>query len=239
MSFSRFSGPRRALSGQSGGPCVDPDCKGTLVEWDCGCSWGCTLCWVSLECNQCHTKYKTGTPAPRATRAQCPHCGQMKVGLADHINAKHKNAEEAPQPLEPVTPVGHSVTCGDCNAPMALRKSRFGLFYGCTRYPTCTGSHGASADGTPNGKPANKETRRFRIMAHGAFDKLWQPGPDQLFSSRRSAYVWLQKVMGMTSEEAHIANFDIIQCRMVIEACWAPMSVKSPMRQHEAVSNED
>ena len=48
-----------------------------------------------------------------------------------------------------------------------IRNSRFGNFYGCSRYPVCQNTHGAHPDGTPLGKPANKATREARI---GLFD---------------------------------------------------------------------
>ena len=31
-------------------------CASHLVKWDCGCSWGCPLCWASWECSVCGHK---------------------------------------------------------------------------------------------------------------------------------------------------------------------------------------
>lgn len=56
------------------------------------------------------------------------------------------------------------VSCGECQAPMLLRESRFGKFYGCTRFPECRGTHGAHPDGRPLGVPANAETKEARVI---------------------------------------------------------------------------
>jgi hypothetical protein len=82
------------------------------------------------------------------------------------------------------------------------------LFYGCSTWPTCTATHGAHADGTPLGIPADKVTKAARIKAHDAFDKLWQGGQMR----RVEAYTWMQRVMGMTKEQAHIGRFTKAEC---------------------------
>lgn len=108
------------------------------------------------------------------------------------------------------------ITCPDCGAKMQLRDSRFGLFYGCSRWPDCDCTHGAhKATGVPLGAPANKATRQMRIEAHDAFDQLWQGGPINM--KRKEAYAWLQRVMGMNQEQAHIGLFTVEQCTKVID----------------------
>jgi len=32
-------------------------CKSNLQDWDCGCSWGCTLCYVRYHCKECGASY--------------------------------------------------------------------------------------------------------------------------------------------------------------------------------------
>lgn len=105
------------------------------------------------------------------------------------------------------------INCADCGAPMVLRDSRFGPFYGCTRYPACTGKHGAHPDGRPLGNPANAATREARIRAHAAFDRLWQDGG----LTRDDAYAWLRSALGMSKRECHIAKFDEVQCARVVD----------------------
>jgi hypothetical protein len=92
------------------------------------------------------------------------------------------------------------------------RRSDGGPFYGCSRYPACSGTHGAHADGTPLGVPGDAATKRARREAHAAFDRLWHGGP----FTRRRAYAWLAQVMGITSKQAHIGRFTRLQCREVV-----------------------
>jgi len=85
-------------------------------------------------------------------------------------------------------------------------------FYGCSRFPACSGSHGCHQDsGKPLGKPADRETKEWRIKAHDAFDTLWQVGP----MNRREAYKWLATEIGVT--EIHMGESDIETCKKVIE----------------------
>ena len=54
-----------------------------------------------------------------------------------------------------------------------------------------------------------------RIECHDVFDRLWCGRNAPM--SRKLAYSWLQRISGMTPEEAHIAKFDIGLCEAVIE----------------------
>ena len=97
---------------------------------------------------------------------------------------------------------------------MELRDSKHGKFYGCVNFPHCDGTHGAHEDGSPLGIPANKETKKARMAAHAAFDKLWKgDGP----MTRTRAYQWMRQTMDMRKEEAHIGRFNISQCESLIE----------------------
>lgn len=96
--------------------------------------------------------------------------------------------------------------CGDCGSPMVLRGSRYGLFWGCTQFPQCRGTHGAHPDGEPLGIPADKATKRKRIEAHDAFDQIWKSE----FMTRGQAYAWLADRMGLP--EVHFGAFNAEQC---------------------------
>lgn len=102
--------------------------------------------------------------------------------------------------------------CGDCGAPMEIRPSKFGCFYGCSRWPECKGTHSAAKDGTPRGTPANKETRNARTQAHCVFDQVWK----KRFLSRREAYRWIREQMDLSHTEAHIGQFSLEQCEQLI-----------------------
>ena len=103
--------------------------------------------------------------------------------------------------------------CPDCGSDMVLRNSRHGKFYGCSKYPNCTATHGAHEDGTPLGVPADNETKEARMEAHRIFDMLWKDGP----LSRKEAYQWMQEKMGLSEKEAHIGMFDKEQCERLIQ----------------------
>lgn len=116
----------------------------------------------------------------------------------------------------------HSVTCADCGAPMVLRPSKYGQFYGCSTFPACRGTHGAHPDGRPLGKPATLETKRARMEAHQQFDKLWQDPsvPLGVVKFRRTrAYAWLAAQLKLTADECHIGQFDKAMCERVIALC--------------------
>ncbi len=105
------------------------------------------------------------------------------------------------------------LVCPECGAPMILRNSQYGKFYGCTKFPVCRATHGAHKDtGEPLGIPGDAETKKLRMEAHELFDKLWITK----LMKRQDAYRWLQNAMGMTKDEAHIARFDKQQCRTLI-----------------------
>jgi ssDNA-binding Zn-finger/Zn-ribbon topoisomerase 1 len=106
------------------------------------------------------------------------------------------------------------LTCPECSAPMKLRDSRYGLFYGCTAFPKCKATHGAHPDGAPLGRPADKATKRARMDAHDAFDQLWKDGR----MKRRAAYAWMRRALELSPEEAHIGMMDIETCQRLIEA---------------------
>lgn len=111
---------------------------------------------------------------------------------------------------------GKKITCAECGAPMTLRDSQYGRFYGCTRFPDCRGTHGAhQTTGQPLGTPANKQTKRARIRAHAAFDVIWQQG----YMPHTAAYRWLRKQLGLQKAECHIGLFDIAKCERVVALC--------------------
>ena len=110
------------------------------------------------------------------------------------------------------------VKCGECGAPMAIRESKGRPFYGCTRWPTCTGTHSAHPDGRPQGIPADKATRKARTDAHRFFDLLWKPGEhgQKPKMTRAKAYAWLRKHMQLSESEAHFSRFDQAQCEKAV-----------------------
>lgn len=118
-----------------------------------------------------------------------------------------------------------AIQCPDCGAAMILRTTtkftrKDGTarqFYGCSNFPECTTCHGAHPDGTPLGIPGDKATRAARMLAHIAFDTLWQGRKWK----RKGAYVWLSRKLSIHFDDCHIALFDIRMCAQVIQVCEA------------------
>jgi len=111
----------------------------------------------------------------------------------------------------------HDLLCPekDCNGRLVLRSSVHGVFYGCTNYPRCRGSHGAHPDGAPLGKPADGETKKARIRAHAFFDRLWKD--PVVGKTRAEAYEWLAKSYNMVPEKAHISMMDKDDCEVLVD----------------------
>lgn len=108
--------------------------------------------------------------------------------------------------------IERDVACPECGAKMHLYYLQHGPFYRCSRWPRCSGSHSAKANGEPLGIPANAETRAARILAHRALNKI------ELLIGRSPAYKWLATVLHIPREECHIALFDRVMCQKVIGA---------------------
>lgn len=113
------------------------------------------------------------------------------------------------------------VVCPYCQGDAVLVDSAEvygGLSYGMIwLFRPCgawVGVHRNSKDYIPLGRLANKELRTWKCRAHEAFDRLWR-GPQGM--PRKKAYDVMQKLMGMTPNQAHIGKFDVDQCRTLIE----------------------
>jgi len=110
------------------------------------------------------------------------------------------------------------MACPYCGGSMRRRDSRYGLFYGCSGYPTCTATVGCHPDGRPLGTPANEPLKKARIEAHAAFDVLWKGKPPP---ARMKAYEWLAGALGILFTQTHIGMFDQATCERVVELCKA------------------
>lgn len=64
-------------------------------------------------------------------------------------------------------------------------------------------------------RPAEKQLAARRIMAHQAFDPIWQSGE----MTRAEAYAWLADEMMMPREKCHMEQMSVEQCDRVIEIC--------------------
>lgn len=112
-----------------------------------------------------------------------------------------------------------NVTCPYCGQEAKLVDSAtiysrsYGMIWDCRPCDAYVGTHKSSSNHAPLGRLANAELRHWRKQAHAAFDRLWR----DTTLLRREAYVLMQQIMGMTAAEAHIGQFDVEQCKQLIE----------------------
>lgn len=108
----------------------------------------------------------------------------------------------------------HDLVCPDCGARLLLEASGVRLLYRCEgrREKGCQGVHGARRNGLPLGIPGDRDTRQARKLAHAALEPLCRSG--QL--SKKEAYIWIQHVMSLPHQEAHIGYFSKEQCQILI-----------------------
>lgn len=117
--------------------------------------------------------------------------------------------------------------CGN-EAEFLTSKEFYGKDFGTNLY-VCrpcnayVGTHGKGK--TPLGTMANAQLRTWRKAAHSIFDPLWK-GKNREFS-RSGAYGWMQKVMELPAEQAHIALFNEEQCKQLIEKVKEYRGIKS------------
>ena len=164
--------------------------------------------------------------------------------------------EVGTQSVRPVQPTGYripgsdfdpstvSMNCPECGGRLVLRPSQYGPFWGCENWGTtgCKGSVSAHADGRPMGTPVTAEVKKLRRQTHELFDQLWQ-GPKP-FMTRDRAYQWMQQVMGLSAEEAHMGQFGADECRkllaIVIPFLRDKMAERAARREeYEGMSPED
>jgi hypothetical protein len=68
----------------------------------------------------------------------------------------------------------------------------------------------------PLGRLADKNLRKWRMLAHELFDPLWK---GRTRKSRRKAYLWLSSRLQIPFEGCHIGDFNVEQCKEVVRIC--------------------
>jgi hypothetical protein len=108
--------------------------------------------------------------------------------------------------------------CPYCQGEVMFLTSKqfYGVDYGtnvysCKPCDAYVGTHGNTKQ--PLGTLANKELRKYRSLAHKAFDPLWKTKG----MTRTAAYRWMSEQMSIPPQEAHIGMFNINQCKQIIE----------------------
>jgi hypothetical protein len=111
------------------------------------------------------------------------------------------------------------VICPYCGKLAKLKDSTvvygqsYGNIYLCTGFPECDSYVGVhKGTNKPLGPLANKPLRELRKQCHKAFDLLWKGQK----LTRRATYQWLRIAMKMTRSQAHIGQFNEVQCRKLL-----------------------
>lgn len=86
-------------------------------------------------------------------------------------------------------------------------------FYQCAPCDAYVGCHPNSR--TALGRLANAELRKFKSLAHKAFDPIWKTKT----MKRSDAYKALATEMQVQPSDCHIGMFDVAQCKRVIAIC--------------------
>jgi len=95
-------------------------------------------------------------------------------------------------------------------------------FYSCEPCGAFVGCHPGTI--TPLGRLADASLRKAKSAAHRAFDPLWR----EEGMSRKHAYQWLARKLGIDSEDCHIGMFDTDTCNRVIAACLDRLLKETP-----------
>lgn len=85
------------------------------------------------------------------------------------------------------------------------------FFYQCNSCGASVNCHKNTK--SPCGKLADKYTKKLRLHAHEALDKIWK----NCYLSREECYEWLAESLKIKKEECHISNFNQQQLKEVIE----------------------
>jgi hypothetical protein len=88
-------------------------------------------------------------------------------------------------------------------------------FYVCNPCKAHVGCHPGSE--RPLGRLATASLRRKKMAAHAEFDPLFRSKK----MSRKEAYKWLAKELGIPGSECHIGMFDEEMCDRVVRVCRA------------------
>ncbi len=81
----------------------------------------------------------------------CPRCGSSMTVERSRRGKRYLRCSSCgatqpmPKPPKEPAPLLEHIRCPICGAPMVQRQSKYGAFYGCSRYPECTGTRPLSS----------------------------------------------------------------------------------------------
>jgi hypothetical protein len=133
-----------------------------------------------------------------------------------------KEMQKANPQISILDPNFIDILCPYCGSKAQLMDSAavygrsYGMIWACPGdCDAFVGCHKDAPNHPPLGTLANKELRAWRIRAHANLDPLWKSGR----MTRKAVYQILQDAMQLSKGQAHIAMFDIEECKEVIRIC--------------------
>ena len=99
----------------------------------------------------------------------------------------------------------------------------YGMIWLCHPCDAYVGVHKNSKTFAPLGELASPRVRRWRRMAHDAFDRLWKrkmvKDSCTKEEARSAGYRWLAGELELDGKRCHIGKFDVDMCKRVVELC--------------------
>ena len=90
-------------------------------------------------------------------------------------------------------------------------------FWYCRPCGAYVGTHANSKRHIPLGRLANEELRKYKSLAHAAFDPLWKAkmAKDGMSKTkaRRAGYEWLSGELGLEVKKCHIGSANVDICK--------------------------
>lgn len=148
-----------------------------------------------------------------------PICNHYDVTDKVRVSRKKTANVVAHKHMDPIA-VDGCPYCGEAGSVVFTRNSiKYGREYGdwswcyfCVCCEAYVGCHPYTI--IPLGTLADQATANARKAAHKAFDPLWR---DE-WMTRKEAYSFLSKVIGVAREDCHISWFDVTTCEKVVAA---------------------
>lgn len=118
-------------------------------------------------------------------------------------------------------------SCPTHGKPLDYRHGKFGGFYACLHYPDGCEITAGRSKFDQHYYLSDQAMRDLKHAAHDAFDALWR----SCAMSRSDAYHWLQEVMGVAKDQAHIQHFTADQCERVVGLANAKLEELDPVKR--------
>jgi ssDNA-binding Zn-finger/Zn-ribbon topoisomerase 1 len=100
--------------------------------------------------------------------------------------------------------------CPECQEDMVLREGKYGKFWGCRSYPSCTGSMNlkvAEAESKVDDQTRGWRTKAAEALNGFATARGW---------TKTEASKWVRETMGLNWDDAKVNLFSVRQCELLL-----------------------